>query len=679
MIGEQLSHFKIEEKVGQGGMGVVYKGRDIDLDRPVAIKILHPEAQKNETSIARFLREAKTASKLTHPAITTIYEFGVKEDMRYLVMEYVEGKTVCDLLENGPLSIPKAVDIAIQVTDALALAGEHGIVHRDIKSENIMVTDRGHVKILDFGLAKMVESEGGVSKESFHTAAGLLMGTVSYMSPEQALGSELDPRSDIYSLGVVLFETVTGKLPFKGSSPSVVIAKILNKPPPKPSDINPDCPQQLENIIIKCLEKNRDVRYQNAQSLLKDLSSLKLELKNAMIHGHKLGAETAAKQESKDEETIAFRSSVAHKRTDEIKAPSEGQLSSRWYHSAGDPMRQSGKGQSSSAAQSEKEGSDSSLQKKKIWLTTVKSLKIGLHFFLLIYAIMCALLFLMPLIPIDHVWMVYVYRAVHFMALPLLTFVCSLTNLPETYNGLYWVALLIAFAVMGIRQFANSRLEKTVQRLDLPFKKNEQSVSGAIRRSIMTGSRMTRGSSHMTMGPTMSRRLMDEAWKEMAFLSIDMATTEKMRSAGLSGSDAEQAIIEYRKFVERTFREFHVYKIAVKQDEMIGCFLSADAAATAGRHLIMELDWFNNDILRTGQAIKLRMGVSWGEVMLPDAQPLEEVTSHVIELASFLRKQAGENSLWASGEAYSRLMDRTGFVRLAEMLNNSEVFAFTKE
>ena len=173
MIGETLSHFKIVGKLGQGGMGVVYRADDLNLDRPVAIKVLPPEAQHEEDSVARFLREAKTASKLQHPNITTIYEFGVKDELRYLVMEFVEGKTLKEMLKNGPLPIRQTLEIAIQVADAMSLADEKAIIHRDIKSENIMLTDRGQVKVLDFGLAKLMEKAGEQARDAFHTSAGL--------------------------------------------------------------------------------------------------------------------------------------------------------------------------------------------------------------------------------------------------------------------------------------------------------------------------------------------------------------------------------------------------------------------------------------------------------------------------------------------------------------------------
>src|SRR3990172_565540 len=258
MIGKTLSHFKIIEKLGEGGMGVVYRGVDLDLDRPVAIKLLPSEAQQNEESVARFLREAKTASKLQHPAITTIYEFGIKDNLRYLVMEHIEGKTLKEMLKNGPLPILQLLEIAIQVADALSLADEKAIIHRDIKSENIMMTDRGQVKILDFGLAKMVEKSGPVAQDGFQSSMGVVVGTVSHMSPEQALGGELGARTDIYSTGVVLFEMATGTLPFTGNSQSVVLAKVLNQPASGVADYNASVPPSLQKMIAKCLEKNRE-------------------------------------------------------------------------------------------------------------------------------------------------------------------------------------------------------------------------------------------------------------------------------------------------------------------------------------------------------------------------------------------------------------------------------------
>src|SRR3990167_5411228 len=278
MLGETISHFKITEKLGQGGMGVVYRGIDLDLDRPVAIKVLPPESQQDEDSVARFLREAKTASKLQHPAITTIYEFGVKGNLRYLVMEYIEGKTLKQILKNGSLPIRQLLEITIQVADALSLADEKKIIHRDIKAENIMLTDRGQVKILDFGLAKMVEKTGPLAPDHFQTAGGVGMGTITHMSQEQALGAGGDFRPHIYSTGVVIFEMATGQLPFGGSSANVVLAKILNQPAPSPSDLNPEMPPSLEKLIRKCLEKNREQRYQSAANLLMDLRAIKHEV-----------------------------------------------------------------------------------------------------------------------------------------------------------------------------------------------------------------------------------------------------------------------------------------------------------------------------------------------------------------------------------------------------------------
>jgi serine/threonine protein kinase len=275
MIGESLSHFKIIEKLGQGGMGVVYRGVDLNLDRPVAIKVLPPEVQQDEDSVARFLREAKTASKLQHPSITTIYEFGVKDDLRYLVMEYIEGQTLKQILKNGPLPTRQMVDVAMQMADALSLAGEKGIIHRDIKSENIMLTGRGQVKILDFGLAKLMEKTGPVASDHFQTTDGTVRGTITHMSPEQALGAEVDVRTDIYSAGVVMFEMATGRIPFSGSSANVVLAKIMNQPAPAVSELNPDVSPSLEKVIRKCLEKNREQRYQSASNLLLDLKSIK--------------------------------------------------------------------------------------------------------------------------------------------------------------------------------------------------------------------------------------------------------------------------------------------------------------------------------------------------------------------------------------------------------------------
>ena len=264
MIGKNVSHYKILEKIGEGGMGVVYKAQDTRLDRIVALKFLPQYLSSDPVEKERFFHEAKAASALNHPNITTIYAIDELEGQAYIAMEYVEGKTLKKLVETEPLPLKKILDIAIQICDGLAAAREKGIIHRDIKSDNIMVTTKGQVKIMDFGLAKLKGS-------SKLTKAGTTLGTAAYMSPEQAVGEEVDHRSDIFSFGVVLYELLTGQLPFKGEHQQAVIYSIQNEEPQPAARFNNRVSPEIERIVSKALAKDKEERYQHIEDLQADL------------------------------------------------------------------------------------------------------------------------------------------------------------------------------------------------------------------------------------------------------------------------------------------------------------------------------------------------------------------------------------------------------------------------
>lgn len=268
MIGKRLGgRYEIQTRVGGGGMAIVYRGHDILLDRTVAIKVLRSQFGSDEDFIKRFRREAQAAAKISHPNVVNIYDVGEEEDIHYIVMEYVEGETLKDLINReAPLSAEKAVDIAIQITKALDIAHQHQIIHRDIKPHNILIGKNGNVKVTDFGIARAVTS-------ATITHTGSVLGSVHYFSPEQAKGSLTGEKSDIYSLGVVLYEMVTGVLPFNGESPISVALKHLQEDIKDPKSINPNIPQSLENIILRALSKEPEQRYHSAREMLKDLET----------------------------------------------------------------------------------------------------------------------------------------------------------------------------------------------------------------------------------------------------------------------------------------------------------------------------------------------------------------------------------------------------------------------
>jgi serine/threonine protein kinase/tetratricopeptide (TPR) repeat protein len=271
MIGRTISHYKILEKIGEGGMGVVYKAQDTKLDRLVALKFLPPHLTSEFEEKERFIHEAKTASALSHANITTIHEINEFDGQMFIVMEYCEGRTLKQIIEKETLSIKKVLDIGIQICEGLAMAHEKGIVHRDIKSDNIMLTPRGQVKIMDFGLAKLK----GATKL---TKTRSTLGTLAYMSPEQAQGEEIDSRSDIFSFGVVLYELLTGKLPFAGEHQAAVIYSIINEEPQPIARFNNQVSAKLEDIVSKALAKDKDERYQHIDDLLADLRREKKSL-----------------------------------------------------------------------------------------------------------------------------------------------------------------------------------------------------------------------------------------------------------------------------------------------------------------------------------------------------------------------------------------------------------------
>jgi len=279
--GQILGHWEIVKQIGEGGMGVVYLAKDQKLERLVAIKVLNRKYEQREDNIRRFVQEAKTASALNHPNILTIYEIGDFEDSQYIVSEYIEGETLRNKLRNEELELPGIIDISIQAAGALTAAHKARIIHRDLKPENVIVRDDGYVKVLDFGLAKLLPEPTSMvgleepTRKQNQTAKGLILGTINYMSPEQAKGEDVDARTDIFSLGVLIYEMITGRTPFSANSTSETLANLINRDPVPMSRYNTSVPDELERIVSKMLRKNPDERYQTMKGLLTDVKDLK--------------------------------------------------------------------------------------------------------------------------------------------------------------------------------------------------------------------------------------------------------------------------------------------------------------------------------------------------------------------------------------------------------------------
>ncbi len=645
MIGKNFGSYKIESKIGEGGMGVVYRAQDTELDRPVAIKMVLSSDSDNEESVARFMREAKAASRLQHPSIMTIYQFGVQDGTRYLVMEFIEGKTLKRMINSQPLPINQLCDIAVQVADALSVAHEKGVVHRDMKAENIMVTPRGHAKILDFGLAKMKEEDvlptDATVTDMYKTQAGTVLGTVSHMSPEQAMGQDVDGKADVFSFGVVLYEMATGFSPFMGPTPQATLARLLNQSPKPVNELNPTIPQGLEQLINRCLEKD-PTRRPNAKEMTLELKRVQATLSAKDMVPAQMqsgsGSFPSGSFGSGSGSSMRASVSVVPVSASKVMLPPG-----------------SGSGSASSAPVTPEEA------KRLRWqYSGIRGLRWGLAAFTLTVPFSFFFKFLVvgQVIKPQFVTGTRLLAYVDWMVVPAQSAAESVLNFTTKVNN--WDFLLVG---LGIASFALRHLAL------LPVDKLEQWAKTKVVRARASGGkgapvtvqdRVSNQRLAMLREYSEAQRVLQQGRRRLAFLSVDIVGSTKMK-IGEDKLVIEHAFAEYKKFVERILKGNNLWKVAWTPDGIMCAFPSAEEATRAAQTVLSELEWFNDGVHRLRTPFSVRCGINSGEVIFPDDKAMEEISDETIDVAGHMQKYASPASLWVGKEVLTELESAAGF------------------
>jgi serine/threonine protein kinase/class 3 adenylate cyclase len=658
MIGKQFGPYKLEAKIGEGGMGVVYRALDTDLDRPVAIKLVHASTvgtgSESDESVARFLREAKAASRLQHPAIMTIYKFGVEEHTRYLAMEFIDGKTLKRVIAGRPMPVNEVCEIAMQMADGLAAAHERGVIHRDLKAENIMVTPRGQAKILDFGLAKIAEPEQKATDDAtvddfYKTKIGTVLGTVSNMSPEQALGHDVDEKADIFSLGVIFYEMTTGKNPYIGPTAQATMARILNQEPELVSEVNPSVPPELESLIHLCLRKDPRQR-------------------------------PSAKQVTSEFKRIYATLSVHDLVSDQVR----GQAMSQPSMSGSAPISISTMPLSASQSPLYQPASAPVIQVPNRFITAnikpiyyaLKGLRIGFALFTLTVPLGFFLYMMVSggLIRPQFVEGTALWTYVKAIVMPALTAAENMLTVRPVWNG--WNLLLaglggIAFVVRHLVMLPFEQAEHWAKTRML--KKKTPDARDPSSRSVKPGSDASQNRLSLLREYSEAQDRMAAGKQHLAFLSVDVVSAAKMKQ-GEDKMVVEHAFAEYQKFLDRILRSSNVWKQATLPEGTVAAFLRADDAVRAGQTVLNELAWFNDGVHRLRARFGVRCGVNAGEVNFPGDKNIGEVSDQVISSAGAMQKNAEPDSMLISREAHNELSSKEGFRMLDRQVDGRVTF-----
>ncbi|MBI2679331.1 MAG: protein kinase [Candidatus Koribacter versatilis] len=653
MIGSNFGNYRIDAKLGEGGMGVVYKATDTELDRSVAIKTLLSSADAEAG--ARFMREAKAASRLAHPAIITIHHFGIQAETRFIVMEYIDGRTLKKIIDGKPMHLNQLCEIAIQVADGLAMAHEHNVIHRDMKAENVMVTPRGQVKILDFGLAKLKEPETkSDDKTVFQTQVGVIMGTVSHMAPEQALGGEIDARADIFSFGVVLYEMSTGLMPFDGATPQAMMARVLNQEPTPILKINPEIPPELDLLITLCLKKDKSFR-PTAQEVRDRLKKIQASLSSghiaqdirtqAISQGMAVAAAAAAPAPVSGIKTTAAKLVSSSRMPATVIQPAPGSA----------PRIAS----SRSIVTPEVTGGAKATYfalKSARWVWSIATLTVPLAF---IFYFLISGGVIRPQVVEGTFLMAYAKALVE----PVLRVAESVFTFRMVVNGWNLMLVLLTVVAFVLRQLVM-----------LPFVKAENWAKTKVVRAktaapvAVSMTNMERASSHrltMLREYAEAKKFLFQEKRHLAFLSIDVVGSTKMK-IGEDKLTIEHAFAEYKKFVERILKANNIWKVAWTPDGIMCAFFTAQDAVKAGQEVLAGLAWFNDGIHQLKTSFNVRCGVNAGEVVFPEDKDMEDISDEAIDVAGHMQKYAAHGALWLSRAVMMELGDQTGWRAIAD-------------
>jgi serine/threonine protein kinase/class 3 adenylate cyclase len=665
---EMFGTYRLEEKLGEGGMGVVYRAHDTELDRTVAIKTLLASAIGDQEVLERFVREAKAASRLQHPAIVIIYHVGIQGDTRYIVMEYVEGKTLKKAIGGKPMPVNQICALGIQLADALTLAHEKNVVHRDLKAENVMLTPRMQAKILDFGLAKLREPEAGADATVL-TQVGIIMGTVSHMSPEQALGMEVDGRSDIFSLGVVFYEMATGRMPFEGPTAQATMARVLNMDPVPIGQLNPDLPPELQSLIQDCLRKDRAER-PSAADVLARLKKVEASLSSKSLSSSEMrdGVPSQAIPS-----VVAPSPSGSHaqsqQRADYVPLPpSVAQPAPVSSRSVAAPVR----AKSVRMVAHVPPPPPGVLRNARILFRVCKGFRIALSIALLALPFSFLAYFIIAggAIRPEMVNGTTFYKVVTAIVVPALGFADRIFSFTTKVEG--WDFLALGFGILGfiVRHFILlyvHRLESLAKNRMVQLETATAAAAG-----IITPDKASTHRLGMLREYAQAKQILFKEKRRLAFLSVDVIGSTKMK-VGEDKLAVELAFSEYKKFVERILKQNNLWKVAWTPDGIMCAFPATDDAVKAAQGVLRGLAWFNDGVHQLRTPFNVRCGVNAGEVVFPEDKEMEEISDETIDVAGHMQKFAAPGVLWMAQDLCGELTDGTGFQTLPNNVDGLQV------